>query len=317
MARPTRRWSLSLVAALSVIAAALAVPATRAAAEGCNDGDADGTCHLTFAAEPANAVISTGITSVGFNTSGAPVSVQAKDDNGAVMAGVTVTLTLLQTGTTASLGGTVSGVTNASGVVTFGSPNPLIVNQTGYYQLEASATAFPSQPSSVFQITSAVQTCSTSPCTTSVTGASAVAVNAVGDLLSIGLGGLQYSCAGYTPVSGVISTDLWQSGGTTIANDAAQTTIRIPESSVDPTKHTVVANYQVCYASTVTFAPRGGGTPTTLTVTIAGGGTVTFYVGLLPDCGTQQVAPCVLSRARQHGGVVIAFLGIGDYFGQG
>lgn len=320
MARTLRRWWIALVAAALVVGAGITVPVMRAAADTCGGGEDVDTCSMAFSGQPANALLNSNITTQGFNASGAPVSVQLSenDGDGDAIGNVTVTLTLVQSGSGATLSGPTSGVTNSAGVVTFGSTtSPLTVNQTGYYQLQANAAGFSPVNSSVFQILGSVNTCTTTPCSDSITGTtsgSAVVVNGVGDLLSMGLGGLQYSCPGYTPLSGIVSTDVWQSDGNTISTSSAQTKVIIPDSVVDGS-HRKASAFQVCYASTTTFTPLGGGSPATITVTV-GGSTVTFYVGLLPNCATgSPVPPCVLSR-HVNGRAVITFLGTGDFYGQ-
>lgn len=327
MARPARKWSLSILSVLVVIGAGLAIPATRASAEACGAAGGDDSCPLAFTGEPGNAVVGKHITTQGFSESGTPVTVQAQEgdvgepnDGDVVVSGLTVTLALLQTsGGTATLTGSTTATTDATGTATF---SPLTIDKTGYYQLEASSPGFVTVDSSVFYIAGNVSTCTGSKCSDSVSGnqfssASAVVVNASGDLLSMGTGGLDYSCPGYTTVSAITATDVWQSNGNSISGTGAQTTIQITKAGVQLSPNNGAAFYQICYASTQSFTPRGGGSPTTQTVQV-GSGSVTFFVGLLPDCGTPRVAPCVVSRHKTKSGqVLISFLGVGDYYGAG
>jgi hypothetical protein len=328
MDRHPTGWLRSLVAVAVVLSAGVALPATRVSASSCSGSQA-GSCQLTFVAEPANALRNSNITSQGFDPSGAPVSVRATDATGHPVNHVTVSLSLLQSGTSATLSGPVTATTDSTGVVTFGSPSkPLSVDQTGYYQLQASAGAsgFPRVASlPVFYIADTVKSCSGKSCSAvpvsgASSSASATVLNATGDLISMGLGGFQYSCGSYQAVSGVIGTDVWQTGGNAISGASAQTAIEIFKSVVDLTPNNGASFYQICYASTQTFTTLSGGAPATVTLQISGSGSVTFFVGLLPDCGNTKPAPvpCVASRSKDKSGdVVISFFGTGDFYGQG
>jgi hypothetical protein len=281
---------------------------------------ATGSCMLAFSAEPTNAVVNTDITAQGFQPASppaTPVTVSATDSHGNAVAGVTVGLSLLPTGGAAVLSGTTSAVTGMTGSATF---SPLSIDLTGYYQLRASASGFTSVNSTPFQITSTVQKCTSDPCSTSSGGkydsASSTAINeGSGDLLSVGIGGFVYSCNGYTAVSDVVGTDVWQPNGVSIDPAASgQVTIVISKHLVTLSPNNGAPFYEICYASTDPFTTRSGGiSPST---TAQGG--VTLYYGLLPDCGKVPVAPCVLSRNKTGAGaVVISFLGTGDFWGQG
>ena len=314
MARKLRRWWIALAAAAVVVGAGITVPVVRASAESCGTGD--DSCPLAFVAQPGNAVVNSNITSQGFKATGTPFSVQASDgdsDGDVTVSGLTVTLSLLPLSSTATLTAP-TGTTDSTGTATFASP--VSINQTGYYQLEASSPGFISATSTVFYIAGNVSPCTGKSCSDTVTSpnssSTSVVVNAAGDFLSMGAGGLDYSCPGYTPVSGIIATDVWQSDGNSISTTNARTTITIPKAIVMLSPNNGAAFYQVCYASTVSFTPRGGGSPTQ--VTVQG---ITFYVGLLPDCSLPAPAPCVTARHKIHGGqVVISFLGLGDFYGQ-
>lgn len=330
MARPARKWSLSILSVLVVLGAGVAIPATRASAETCGISGGDDSCPLAFTGEPGNAAVNTAITTQGFKPTGTPITVQASEgdvgepnDGDVVVSGLTVTLSLVQvSGGTANLTGTTTATTDTSGAATFSFPQ---IDQAGYYQLQASSPTFTTATSSVFYVTDGkAVTCSGSKCTESVGGdtqnfggASAVVVNGSGDVLSVGTGGLQYSCGSYVAVSGIVATDVWQSDGNTISSTGAQTTITITKAGVMISPNNGAPFYQVCYASTVSFTPRPGTTLTTQPITV-GNSTVTFFVGLLPDCGMPKVAPCVLSRHKTKSGQLqISFLGVGDYYGSG
>jgi hypothetical protein len=237
-----------------------------------------------------------------------------------------VCLSLLPSGS-ATLSGPVTGITNSSGLVTFGTAsNPLTIDKTGYYQLQASANNFQSVTSPVFLIADTVTSCKGNSCSDSVnnvgdfnSSASSVVVNASGDFLSMGAGGFQYSCPGYTTVSGIVATDVWQSNGNSIAPTSAQTNIVISKQAVQLSPNNGAPFYQVCYASTSDFTQLGGGLAPAPPAfqTVPG---VTFFVGLLPDCGNTNPppVPCVISRNKTKSGqVVVSFYGTGDYFGTG
>lgn len=288
-----------------------------------------GSCLLSFSAEPSNAVVSTNITSQGFHTDGTPpVEVEAEDGMMHPVAGVTVTVSLLPAGGSAKLSGTLSGVTGSDGIATFGSAgSPLAIDQTGYFELQASATGFPSTDSSGFQITNTAQFCTSNPCSTSASGksggATVTAINeASGDILSLGLGGLSYSCNdssqdNYQSVSQPTGTDVWTATGNTIDTGAnGQVTIRISKATVRLSPNNGAAHFQICYASTETFTPLAG----TYVLTTSVPGSPTLSYGLLPDCGNASPAPvpCVLSRTKNNAGdVLITFDGNGDFWGQG
>jgi hypothetical protein len=249
----------------------------------------------------------------------------ATDDENNPLSGVPVTLKLLPSGT---LLGTVTETTDSSGVATFGS---LAVDTTGYYQLEASTSAsqFNTTTSTVFFIADTAQPCSgITSCSESLadqTGnASATVVNAGDDILSLGLGGLPYNCPGYTTVSGAIATDVWH--GNIIDNAiSAQTTLVINKTTVEQRgPDDGASSFQVCYAEQKASASQApfttlSGAPASTTMLPVGSQTLTFYVGLLPDCRSKSPqAPCLLSRHKDNAGdVILTFLGTGDYFGSG
>ena len=153
------KMRLSLWAALGLVVTFGAVSHGVSASESnCNDNDGDfcdrppwcahlhrlDSCVLVFSAQPGNALLSTNITSNGFNSSGAPVAVEVENDNGGPVAGVTVTLSLLPAGSSATLSGPLSSISDSHGIATFGSSeSPLAINQTGYYQLQASSRSIP------------------------------------------------------------------------------------------------------------------------------------------------------------------------------
>jgi len=283
-----------------------------------------GACSLAFTADPTNAVTGQDITSRGFAPSGSPVEVEARAANGDPVAGIDVTLS-------AEVGsGTLSGTTSSTtggpdagvyGVALF---SPLSIGQTGYYSLEASAPAFASATSSLFQITDAATPC-TGGCSDAannptVSASITVSNPGAGDTLSLALGGFTYQCpdwlspTGYYPtVTTPLGVDLWQaSGSLDPAPRSVQVALTIPGSAPPPP---FFPFYQVCYASTEPFS---GGTLVGTAQSIPGYAGTT-YIGLLPYCPSDPTAadaPCVLSSSYGEGNAVVTFLGApGDFWG--
>jgi hypothetical protein len=291
-------------------------------------------CTLTFLAQPTNTsfpviggTYSNDITSEGFDPSGAPVEVEAKDGQGNPIAGVTVTLSEIYGPKSSNLSGDTSATTGdgtggtSLGVASF---SPIYVNLTGYYELVANAPAFPADDSNTFQVTTTTSDCSTGSCNGNIPAGNKTAgvnvdiTNAGNDILSLGLGGFQYSCSSYATVTGPIGIDLWteESGySQTDSNGVYDVIIDVPKSEVDASPNNGASYYQICYASTNKFyispgvyAPQGGVIPGTST---------NLYVGVLPNCSTvDNVAPCTVSRTKKGGDVLIEFLGApGDFWG--
>jgi len=283
-----------------------------------------GACSLAFTADPTNAVTAQDITDQGFDPSGSPVEVEARAANGDPVAGVEMTLS-------AEVGsGTLSGTTSSTtggpdaGVYGVAAFSPLSIGTTGYYSLDASATAFASATSGIFQITDVA-----TPCTGSCSGAAsnptvsaAVTVSnpGGGDTLSVALGGFTYQCpdwlspTGYYPtVTTPLGVDLWQANGSLDPTPrSVQVSLTIPGSAPPPP---FSPYYQVCYASTEPFS---GGTLVGAAQSIPGY-TGSTYVGLLPYCPadpTAADAPCVISSSSGDGNAVVTFLGApGDFWG--
>jgi hypothetical protein len=113
-------------------------------------------------------------------------------------------------------------------------------------------------------------------------------------------------------VSDPLSFDVLSTSGA--AQPAAQFTamLQIDKSAVQASGRTGASQWQICYASTQSFAARDG---TSGTAMIGG---VLFYTGLLPDCSNTPVAPCVQARNKDNAGdVVVTFLASGDPVGKG
>lgn len=308
----------------------------------------NGACTLEFVStnEPASTVAGDGITNVAFSQalgeSGAPVEVEALDGDGNPLPNVGVSLSLAAAagGGTGSLSPAApSAATDQSGDASF--PG-ISIDQTGYYQLEATAPGFP-QPaySTGFQITTTADLCAGGTCSGQIsagkrTAGLSVSVSGAGggDILSVGQGGLAYSCPGYTTVSDAFGVDVWTSDGSAIDQSSSltqQITIQVPKYLVNLSPNNGAAFYQICYASTQDFHTQSGGLAPQLTVPIPGSNPpestpfsipgsnppAPLYAGLLPDCSPSTTAPCVASRNKNGGDVLITFDGApGDFWGQ-
>jgi hypothetical protein len=274
------------------------------------------SCTLSFVDQPANALANAAITSMGFQA-GSPVEVKAGDSNGDPIAGVTVNVSLLSPGgVAASLAGATTSVSDANGLAAFTS---LSVDRPGYFNLHATANGFAPQDSSVFLI--AQVACRTSVCTseslsTKSTGATVTLVSPSSlDILSAGLGGYTYDCAGYASVTDPLGFDVWTADGRTFDPAASsQVTLDISKQTVTISPNNGAPFYQICYASSVSFPTRTG----TAVQTTIPGSTTPFFVGLLPDCSSSIPAPCVVSRHKgPSGDVLISFLAApGDIWGR-
>jgi hypothetical protein len=286
-----------------------------------------GPCVLNFVAgrEPTNAVVQQDITSAGFQPSGAPVEVETSDGHGNPISDVSVGMSLLSPGgVSATLGGTLTAVTGATGLASWAN---LTVDHPGYFQVEASATGFTAATSHVFLIAQTAQVCGAGACSsptlsTKSTTATITAINLPsGDILSAGLGGYSYSCqaaaqGGYVSVTDPVGFDVWQSNGTSFdPNASSQVTIDISKRTVQLSPNNGAAFYEICYASNVTFKTRAG---TSFGTTTIPGSSTALYYGLLPDCGTSAPAPCVVSRHKGNAGdVIISFISApGDLWGR-
>jgi hypothetical protein len=194
------------------------------------------------------------------------------------------------------------------------------------YRLTATATAAAGQvisasdPSNFFTIFGSLKECQASgaTCSTSLSSATTTgtvttsSVTSPGPLLGAGIGGANYSCATYTPVSDPFSFDLF-SGGTAQPGAQFTASLDIGKSSVKASGRNQLAQWQACYASTENFMANAvSGTYTPNGAMIGG---VSFNTGLLLGCPvTQNVPPCLMSVAKgtNGGDVIITLLASGD-----
>lgn len=301
------------------------------AATGPSDGDNDsddfqlastpsvsvtGSCKLAFdpSGQPNQTLVGGTITS-GVKSSGGPVLVDFLDANGNPMttSGATVQVSL----GSGPVGATLSGTTTAlasGGQASFG--NLSIGTQGLNYSLTASTQTPGISPgtSAYFDVLPTIQSCSTSPCSSSVsnntttTGFVSTAPATTGQFLGIGLGGVSLSCGpSYPLTSDPISFDVFSATGAPQNGALVSAVLEISKAAVKSSGHPGASSWQICYASPNYFAAQPG---TGSQTQIDG---LMYYTGLLPDCSSPAVAPCVQSRNKTNAGVeVVTFLATGD-----
>ena len=301
------------------------------------------SCSLGFTSDgqPTGTVVSPAVITSGFgsSSSGGPVKVAVLDGSGqpitnpAAIGGpvtVTVTITPGSNPGPGNLLGTTTAQTSG-GVASF---SDLSIDRSGEgYRLTATPAAIPGQvisasdPSNYFTIFGSLKQCQASgaPCSASLSSATTTgtvttsSVTSPGSLLGAGIGGADYSCATYQSFSDPFSFDVFSPSG---AQEGAQfsASIDISKSTVKSSGRNQAAAWQLCYASTTDFS--GNAVEGTYTAASDPGaaviGGVPFNTGLLLACSaTQGVPPCLQSRAKVNGDVVITFLASGDPVGRG
>jgi hypothetical protein len=287
-------------------------------------GSVTGSCSLAFTSDGQPAGTSAGaFIKSGFASQGGPVKVGLLDASGKLISNPAATGAVSVTVKIGSNpgGGSLSGTTTmqaSGGVASF---SDLAINPAGIgYTLLAnissgsSGSAINPGTSADFTIFGSLQRCSTTPCsakssTTRTTGTVTTSSVTSADLLGSGIGGVSvdYRCGTYQPASDPFSFDVFSSSG--IAQSSAQFSVSldISKSAVQSSGRTSASSWQVCYASTSSFTPL----PDTSGTAVIGG--VSYFTGLLPDCSSTPVAPCVQARNKGNGGdVIITFLAAGD-----
>jgi hypothetical protein len=112
-------------------------------------------------------------------------------------------------------------------------------------------------------------------------------------------------------VSDAFSFELFTSGGTADPNAQFTVTLEIFKATVDASGRTGASSWEICYASIQPFTALG----TTGTASIGG---QTYNTGLLPDCTSTPIRPCVQDRHKDNAGdVVVTILASGDPFTDG
>jgi hypothetical protein len=309
--------ALSVVFAASIVWALMsAAPTATWASGGCSQSN---PCSLVFTADgqPASTAANATITSA-FNSQSGPVKVQIVDQSGMLVANAKATITMAITPAANPGSGTLSGttrVTTSGGVASF---SDLSIDQAGFgYTLTATTRGISPATSALFNIWGSLQQCSPPSCSGSqssatTTGTVSTSSATQGQLLGTAIGGASYSCGGtYQPLSDPFGFEvLTATGGGQLAQFTAM--LRIDKSVVQSSGHPGASSWQICYASTQPFAVQDG---TSGSATIGG---VPFNTGLLTDCLTTPVAPCVQARNKDNAGdVIVTFLASGDPFGKG
>jgi hypothetical protein len=310
--------ALSVVFAASIVWALMsAAPTATWASGGCSQSN---PCSLVFTADgqPASTAVNATITSA-FNSQPGPVKVQILDASGQLVTNGKVTVTIAITPAANPGSGTLSGttrVTTSGGVASF---SDLSIDQAGFgYTLTATSRGISAATSALFNIWGSLQPCSPPSCSGSqssatTTGTVSTPSATQGQLLGTALGGASYSCGGtYQPLSAPFGFDVLNTSGMTQSGAQFTVLLRIDKSVVQSSGHPGASSWQICYASTQPFAVQDG---TSGSATIGG---VPFNTGLLTDCLTTPVAPCVQARNKDNAGdVIVTFLASGDPFGKG
>ena len=303
-------------------------------------GTVAGACSLAFTSDgqPACAAVGANI-AAGFGSQGAPVKVGLLDASGLLITSSAatgpVTVTVKIDPHSNPGGGSLSGTTTETirgGVASFpaqSTDTPLSINKSGVGYAFTASTTTPgistSQPSADFTIFGSLKrcqgsgACSASLASTTTTG-TVTTSSATADhpLHGAGIGGASYSCqlangTTYQSFSDPFSFDVFATDGSPSGDAQFSASLDISKSTVKSSGRNQVADWQLCYASVQPFTTAQPGTSGTAVI-----GGVTFNTGLLLDCSaTQGAPPCVQSRAKVNGDIIITFLASGDPVGRG
>jgi hypothetical protein len=315
-------------AAGTLALAMLAAPtAARASSGGCTKSS---PCSLAFTTDgqPAGTAVSTavppGVITSGFGSSGGPVKVEVLDASGQLVTNVKATVIVAITPTANPGSGKLSGTTTVNtsgGVASFAD---LSIDQPGIgYTLTATSRGMSPATSADFTMWGSLQHCSATPCSASAstkTTSGTVTTSSVTDtqVLGTSIGGVSnYSCGTtYKPLSDPLSFDVLDSTSGAPQQGAQFTVmLRIDKTVVQSSSHPGASTWQICYAAPATSPPFASQPNTSETATIGG---VSFNTGLLTDCSTIPVAPCVQARTKDNAGdVLVTFLASGDPIGRG
>ena len=283
-------------------------------------GSATGSLALAFTTngEPANTAAGAVITSA-FGSQGGPVKVEVLD-GGQLDTASTAAVTMA-IGTNPPAPGTLSGTTTVDASGGIASFSNLSINLGGLgYTLVATSPGIPVTPSATsisFNILGSIQPCSTGSCSasssTTTTSATVTVTSTIpaGDTLGFSLGGVSFACnANYHQVSDAVSFDVFNSSGVPLPSAQFAVTLEVFKPAVDTSGRTGASQWQICYASQQQFTAQPGTSGTAMV------GGVSYFTGLLPDCSSAQLAPCVQARHKDNAGdVVVNFLATGDPVG--
>jgi hypothetical protein len=206
-----------------------------------------GSCTAEFVTgrQPADAEFganingpSQNITSVPYTANGAPIQATVRDATGAPRPGTAVTLAFATNPTGATLTGSISAVSNGSGLATFDGTcatcSPITIDEIGQgYKLKAAASGVVGTPQpDAFGIYQEGKACTTDPCVVhghngnnSIT--TTVSAGAGGDLGTFVSSDVNVACTGYTPLTGDAIVWKYTGGGSqTIVIDLSKSVIR-------------------------------------------------------------------------------------------
>jgi hypothetical protein len=269
-------------------------------------------CLLRFANQP-NTTQTGNIIKSGHDSTGNPIKVEIFDPGTGLVVNVNAAVTLTLDFNPA--GGTLSGgAGNAvAGVATF--PN-LSIDTAGPYKLKASSPAASNTPvSNQFMVSDTVDTCEGAGCSFQETqaGNSYTTTPKKGTAgatwaTTLNLPGLNISCdfEPYNYPDARQPNTVWYVYDDGAANSIKTNVIVIDKAIVQETPENGASKYRVCYASPEPFKDRfGNDAPADAS---DGGPTEyfgeTWYMGLLPDCGTKKnpTPPCVVSWTGEGAG---------------
>ncbi|HET8953049.1 MAG TPA: carboxypeptidase-like regulatory domain-containing protein, partial [Solirubrobacteraceae bacterium] len=256
-----------------------------------------GACALRFAAQPQDARVGERLSTVDFDPSGPPISVELIDGTGrrVTSSSPAISLTLASLTGFGTLSGT-SAVTGAAGLATFGD---LSVGAPGTYRLQASSPGAQPSTSAIFTIQQvAVQCFEDVDCFGSLDSAASQVDAAAFAQPGTDAGFLQLSfntgfrpdCAGYEEYSSDWAVVLGP-------DRQKRVTYTIDKRVMNASPNNGASFLQMCFAAPFTFATRAGAPPAEADVD--GDGHTDWYYATLPDCGT---APCVASRRKDRAG---------------
>jgi hypothetical protein len=266
------------------------------------------SCTLNFLAEPQSIVVNAPITSVQYDPTGGPVTVEVLDQTNMLVttSSAPVTLALANNPGSATLSGTTT-ESAAGGVASF---EGLSLDKQGNgYVLMASSPGMGSGTSGPFDAQGLRSPCSGGPCIltflqgssqVTATGSSGTSGTLVGSLNAPGDAAL--TCGSYQSadpntyqffstdgtLNKVVTLDITHPLGSLPPYDAHDTNgFTIPGGDGDHDYDDVLVGQQICFQARYQFTVRAG---TTLTSSTVDGATV--YTGLLPDCPAQVTGPC-------------------------
>jgi hypothetical protein len=269
------------------------------------------TCLLRFANEPDITETGQPITD-DFASSGDPIQVEIYDPGTGLVVNSNANVTLTKVAGPAS--GVVSGnsVNAVAGVATF---TNLSINLAGHYTLEASSPAASNTPETTAMMSDTVDTCEGAGCSFQETqgGNSYTTTPKKGTAganwaATLNLPGLNISCdfAPYDYPDARQPNTVWYVYDDGSANSIKTNVIVIDKEIVQVTPENGASKYRVCYTSPEPFKDRfGNDAPVD---TSENGPTEyfgeTWYIGLLPDCGSKKnpVPPCVVSWTGEGAG---------------